>query len=102
MSRALAPLFIMLALYLTGLETPTRAMLAAVCLTALGGCAAAHGELKLTTKGLAFVLLNSGFEAARLVLVQILLVGEFHAFQGLKLISPASFLPVHHEHDHRA
>lgn len=91
MSRALMPLFIMLALYLARLETPTSPMLAAVALTGLGGVLAAHGEIKLTTTGLTFLMLNSCFEAGRLVLMQILLVGhEFHAFQGLKLISPAS------------
>lgn len=45
MSRASLPVTTMVALWLAKLETPTAAVIRAVCLTALGCAIAAYGEV---------------------------------------------------------
>jgi|LauGreStaDraftv2_3_1035109.scaffolds.fasta_scaffold760051_1 drug/metabolite transporter (DMT)-like permease len=45
MLRAMLPLFIMIALYVTGLEKPTWTLVKAVSLTGLGCLISAYGEV---------------------------------------------------------
>ncbi|GAX79382.1 hypothetical protein CEUSTIGMA_g6824.t1 [Chlamydomonas eustigma] len=90
MCRALLPLFVMISLYITGLELPTSSLIKAVILTCVGCMLAAYGEVNLNVVGLLCLIGNFTFEAGRLVLLQVLLVGhEFHPVQGLKLVGPA-------------
>lgn len=71
MCRALLPLFIMLALYLSSLETPSVSMVKAVSLTGFGCMIAAYGEVHLSAAGLLCLLGNFILEAGRLVLMQV-------------------------------
>ncbi len=82
MCRAMLPLFIMLALYLASLETPTSTMVRAVGLTGVGCMISAYGEVHLSSIGLLCLVGNFIMESMRLVLTQVLLVGhEFSALQ---------------------
>jgi hypothetical protein len=71
MCRALLPLFVMISLYLTGLELPTSALIKAVVLTCVGCMLAAYGEVNVNMLGLACLIGNFTFEAGRLVLLQV-------------------------------
>lgn len=71
MCRALLPLFVMLALYLTKLETPTTPMVRAVCITGIGCMISSYGEVHLTYLGILCLVGNFTFEASRLVLMQV-------------------------------
>ena len=93
MTRALYPVFTMLALYLTGLESVTPETVKAVVLTAFGCAIAAYGEIGVSVAGLLCCFGNLTLEAARLVLTQFLLCGcNWHPLQGLKYAAPAAVL----------
>eukprot|EP00798_Chlamydomonas_sp_ICE-L_P006458 gene6458-3091_t len=83
MARATLPLFTMIALHFSGLETPTLSMVKAVVLTTVGCAVAAYGEVHLSFMGI--------LEAGRLVMIQFMLIGlEYHPLQGIKLIAPGA------------
>ncbi|KAG2493819.1 hypothetical protein HYH03_008037 [Edaphochlamys debaryana] len=95
MSRASLPVTTMIALWLARLETPTAAVIRAVCLTALGCAIAAYGEVHLTLVGGMLVISNLTMESLRLVMTQYLLVGcDMHPMQSLKYIAPAATLTL--------
>ena len=69
----------MLALFIARLEEPSSRLIAAVVLIALGTAMASYGEVNGSILGLAFMFASETFEAIRLVMTQILLVGlKFH------------------------
>eukprot|EP00798_Chlamydomonas_sp_ICE-L_P019399 gene19399-26052_t len=81
MARASLPLFTLLALHFSKLETPAIAGVKAVCLAAMGCCIVASVEVHLTVVGIIFLLSS----------LLLLLVGsDYHPLQGLKLISPGA------------
>ncbi|PNW73196.1 hypothetical protein CHLRE_14g622700v5 [Chlamydomonas reinhardtii] len=95
MSRASLPVTTMLALWVAQLETPTAAVIRAVCLTAVGCAIAAYGEVHLSLIGGLLVISNLSMESLRLVMTQYLLVGcDMHPLQSLKFIAPAATLTL--------
>ncbi|GIL76150.1 hypothetical protein Vretimale_5718 [Volvox reticuliferus] len=95
MSRASLPVTTMVALWLARLETPTSAVIRAVCLTAVGCGIAAYGEVHLTLVGALLAASNLSMESLRLVMTQYLLVGcDMHPLQSLKYIAPAATLTL--------
>ncbi|KXZ48371.1 hypothetical protein GPECTOR_28g778 [Gonium pectorale] len=95
MSRASLPVTTMVALWLARLETPTAAVIRAVCLTAVGCAVAAYGEVHLTLVGAMVAACNLSMESLRLVMTQYLLVGcDMHPMQSLKYIAPAATLAL--------
>ncbi|EFJ49182.1 hypothetical protein VOLCADRAFT_104385 [Volvox carteri f. nagariensis] len=95
MSRASLPVTTMIALWLARLETPTAAVIRAVCLTAVGCAIAAYGEVHLTLVGALLAACNLSMESIRLVMTQYLLVGcDMHPLQSLKFIAPAATLTL--------
>ena len=74
----------MLALFVAGLETPGKRLILAVLLIATGTAIASYGEVKLSWVGVACMMASETFEATRLVMTQILLVGlKFHPGEQL-------------------
>lgn len=76
----------MVALFMAGLETPTSRLIAAVFLIALGTAVASYGEVQFSLLGVFFMFSSESFEAIRLVMTQMLLV-------GLKLHPSMCWLP---------
>ena len=69
---------------MAGLEVPNNRLIASVVLIALGTAIASYGEISLSIIGVIFMLLSESFEATRLVMTQILLVGlKFHPSKPL-------------------
>lgn len=93
--QAFTPIITMLALFIARLEDPSRRLVTAVLLIALGTAMASYGELNLSWLGLAFMFASETFEAVRLVMTQMLLVNlKFHPsalylipFWNLKFLS---------------
>lgn len=89
MARAFMPVLTMLALWLAGLESPTRDAIKAVVLTAAGCALAAYGEVHLTAFGAICMGVNLLLELVRVVMTQFLLSGMgMHPLQTLKLLAP--------------
>lgn len=69
----------MVALFVAGLEFPGKRLILAVLLIAVGTAIASYGEVNLSVVGVLCMLASEMFEATRLVMTQILLVGlKFH------------------------
>jgi type IV secretory pathway VirB2 component (pilin) len=69
----------MLSLFVAGLESPTRRLVASVSCIALGTALASAGEVNLDLTGVAVMMLSELFESIRLVMTQLLLTGlRFH------------------------
>ncbi|PNH04174.1 putative sugar phosphate/phosphate translocator [Tetrabaena socialis] len=79
MLKAFTPVVTMTCLFASGLESPTRAMIASVLLTALGTAAAAYGELRMSVVGLVLMFSSELTESIRL----------FHPIEGLMYLGPA-------------
>ena len=74
----------MVALFFAGLEMPNKRLISSVVLIGLGTAIASYGEINLSILGVIFMLLSESFEATRLVMTQILLVGlKFHPSKAL-------------------
>lgn len=77
--QAFTPVITMVALFIARLEDPSSRLIVAVVLIALGTAMASFGEVNMSVLGLIFMLASETFEAIRLVMTQILLVGlKFH------------------------
>ncbi len=77
--QAFTPIVTMVALFVAQLETPTRRLISAVVLIAGGTAMASYGEVNMNLLGLIFMFSSEAFEAIRLVMTQMLLVGhKFH------------------------
>lgn len=69
----------MVALFIADLEVPNKRLISSVVLIGMGTAIASYGEINLSVLGVTFMLLSESFEATRLVMTQILLVGlKFH------------------------
>ena len=78
----------MLALFVAGLETPSKRLILAVLLIAVGTAIASYGEVNLSWVGVACMMASETFEATRLVMTQILLVGlKFHPSEQIPVCS---------------
>ncbi|KAL3152679.1 hypothetical protein ABBQ38_012274 [Trebouxia sp. C0009 RCD-2024] len=92
MLKAFTPIATMVGLFVAGLETPTKRLILAVLLIAIGTAIASYGEVNLSWIGVACMMASETFEATRLVMTQILLVGlKFHPIEGLMYLAPACF-----------
>ncbi|KAK9835408.1 hypothetical protein WJX81_007686 [Elliptochloris bilobata] len=90
MLKAFTPIVTMVALFVAQLETPTRRLISAVVLIAGGTAMASYGEVNMSVMGLIFMFSSEAFEAIRLVMTQMLLVGhKFHPIEGLLYMAPA-------------
>ena len=79
MLQAFTPIITMLALFVAGLESPGKRLILAVLLIAVGTAIASYGEVNLSWVGVACMMASETFEATRLVMTQVLLVGlKFH------------------------
>lgn len=84
MLQAFTPIITMLALFVAGLETPGKRLILAVLLIAVGTAIASYGEVNLSWVGVACMMASETFEATRLVMTQVLLVGlKFHPSERL-------------------
>ena len=82
--QAFTPIVTMVALFIAGLDVPNKRLISSVVLIGLGTAIASYGEIKLSILGVVFMLLSESFEATRLVMTQILLVGlKFHPSESL-------------------
>ena len=74
----------MVALFVARLEDPSSRLIIAVVLIALGTAIASYGEINMSVLGLIIMFASETFEAIRLVMTQILLVGlKFHPSEPL-------------------
>ncbi len=90
--QAFTPVITMLALFIARLEEPSSRLIVAVVLIALGTAMASYGEVNMSTLGLTFMFASETFEAIRLVMTQILLVGlKFHPSKASPPALPASW-----------
>ena len=70
---------IMMALFIAGQETPTQQLMGAVFAIAAGTALASYGEINLNPMGLACMAAAEVSEATKVVLTQVVLVGQdFH------------------------
>ena len=77
--QAFTPVITMVALFVARLEDPSSRLIIAVVLIALGTAIASYGEINMSVLGLIIMFASETFEAIRLVMTQILLVGlKFH------------------------
>lgn len=90
MLKAITPIITMLALFVAGLEFPTRPLIASVTIIAFGTAIASAGEVNLDITGVLIMLASEAFESIRLVMTQLLLTGlKFHPIEGLMYLAPA-------------
>jgi len=90
MLKAVTPIITMLALFVAGLESPTRPLIASVTIIAFGTAIASVGEVNLDITGVLIMLASEAFESIRLVMTQVLLTGlKFHPIEGLMYLAPA-------------
>ena len=73
--QAFTPIVTMVALFMAQLEAPTSRLIAAVFLIALGTAVASYGEVSFSLVGVLYMFSSESFEATRLVMTQMLLVG---------------------------
>lgn len=91
MTKSLTPVFTMIALSCFGIEKPSVAIVFCVITIAIGTCIASYGEVKLSAIGAMCILVSEVTEALRLVLTQVLLVGnQCSPLEALFYLSPAS------------
>ena len=77
--QAFSPVVIMMALFIAGQETPTQQLMGAVFAIAAGTAVASYGEINLNPMGLACMAAAEVSEATKVVLTQVVLVGQdFH------------------------
>ena len=82
--QAFTPVITMVALFVARLEDPSSRLIIAVVLIALGTAMASYGEINMSVLGLIIMFASETFEAIRLVMTQILLVGlKFHPSKAL-------------------
>jgi hypothetical protein len=82
----------MIALFIAQLETPTKRLIWSVSVIAAGTAIASLGELNFSALGVLIMMSSETFEAARLVMTQLLLTGlKFHPIEGLMYLAPACF-----------
>ncbi|KAK9865387.1 hypothetical protein WJX84_008174 [Apatococcus fuscideae] len=92
MLKAFTPIITMIALFMAALEVPTRQLISSVLLIALGTAIASYGEINLNIIGVICMFASESFEATRLVMTQVVLVGlKFNAVEGLMYLAPACF-----------
>ncbi len=73
----------MVALFIAGQETPTQQLMGAVFAIAAGTALASYGEINLNPLGLACMAAAEVSEATKVVLTQVVLVGQdFHPGVG--------------------
>eukprot|EP00891_Asterochloris_glomerata_P003668 jgi/Astpho2/3668/e_gw1.00059.28.1_t len=90
MLKAFSPVVIMVALFIAGQETPTQQLMGAVFAIAAGTALASYGEINLNPLGLACMAAAEVSEATKVVLTQVVLVGQdFHPVEGLMYFAPA-------------
>ena len=78
--QAFTPIITMIALFMTALEVPTQQLISSVMLIAVGTAIASYGEVNFNIIGVACMFASESFEATRLVMTQIVLVGlKFNA-----------------------
>ena len=86
----------MIALFVAGLEVPGKRLILAVLLIAVGTAIASYGEVNMSVVGVLCMLASETFEATRLVMTQILLVGlKFHPSKKLLFASDLYRLHQH-------
>src|SRR6056297_2859460 len=91
MLKCMTPVITMIALFLSGLESPTQKMIISVILIALGTAVASIGAIDASIIGLIIMFGAECSEAVRLVMTQYLLTGrKFHPFEGLMYLAPAT------------
>lgn len=73
--QAFTPIVTMVALFIAQLEAPTSRLISAVFLIALGTAVASYGEVSFSLVGVLYMFSSESFEAIRLVMTQMLLVG---------------------------
>ena len=73
--QACTPVMIMLGLFVAGLEAPNWQLLLAVTFIAFGTFIASYGAVNLNPLGIVAMVASIAFEAIRLVMTQVLLVG---------------------------
>ena len=87
--KAFTPVFVVAMLGITGIDTPSRAVVASVLMISVGTAIASLGEANFNATGLLIMFLAETCEATRLVLTQKLLTNmKFEALEGLYWMSP--------------
>ena len=90
-AQAFTPVITMVALFVARLEDPSSRLIIAVVLIALGTAIASYGEINMSVLGLIIMFASETFEAIRLVMTQILLVGlKFHPSEALGVSLPSA------------
>ena len=98
--QAFTPIVTMVALFCAQMETPTKRLISAVCVIAVGTAIASYGEVHLSTLGVIFMFSSEMFEAIRLVMTQMLLVGlKLHPSEShLSVVQPREGSPERAAH----